>query len=94
MKTVAVEGKDCIVLAERNDEDGGIISCVLVPAGDGSYYSHRSWRGAGVEASEADKRAAQQESLALFNAMSGEEIAVRAAKALEPGVSGKKLRAE
>ena len=89
MKQVKVDGQTLHVFAERNDEDGGIITNTLVPAGDGTYYNHRAWVGHGVEGTPAQKAAAQERALADFHTLSEAELAARAKHATAMGVSGK-----
>lgn len=107
MRELEIDGKKITVFATRNDQDGGIITCTIVPAGDGSYYEYRTWEGRGIKLAaedypgddardpkevEAEKLAAQEAALAKFYAMSDEEIASRATSALEAGNSGKLFR--
>lgn len=101
VRTVNMDGKDVLVILERNDKDGGIITSTLVPKGDGTYYSHRTWEGRGMRKEdqdadpavvEAEKKATQAQALQKAQALTDEEIAERAAKATELGVSGRLLQ--
>lgn len=82
-----VDGKDVYLLMEKNDEDGGIITCTLVPNDDGTVYAHRAWRGAGIKATAEDKAWAHSEAIDVFTKLTAVEIKSKAD--LAPVVSGK-----
>lgn len=94
------DGKTCYVFAERNDEDGGIITSVLVDNSDGTFYSYRGWTGRGIyltdansdpEVVAAEKDAAQGIAMQAFNALDDRSVADMAAKAVSRA-SGKTIK--
>lgn len=98
MKTVTVDGVDCILFMSQADDGGMIISTLVPTANANEYRELRSWIGKGIQTNpdgsvvkptQAETDAARDQARAIFDAIDVAAVRARKQKAMQTGTSGR-----